>query len=248
MTETPGGPLRYSKKELKALEAARSWAGAHGMGFTALARVPRADAPFPPNDAMRDDIAAAGARTRSERNRAIADSIKADFDSDLNAFHVMHGRRRELQVSVQQFGATAGAPALAVRGGGANRIPPAWEPETCYSVSAAVWGPVPFLACGPPRTVRDWASRSALGPVEFADGRPGKGLAACAADTRLAEAVLTHEVVSRLRASDGFKRTALVLHGRRCHLVRFGRVDTEALDGLLDLLADLHRLLPERLR
>src|SRR5690606_4837818 len=138
------------------------------MGFTALARVPRADSPFPPHDAVRDDIAAAGARTRSERNRAIADSIKADFDSDLNAFHVMRGRRGDLQVSVQQFGATGGAPALAVRSGGTNRIPPAWEPEACHSVSAAVWGPVPFLACGPPRTVRNWASRSGLGPVEFA--------------------------------------------------------------------------------
>jgi hypothetical protein len=248
VTETPGGPLRYSKKELKALEAARSWAGANGMGFTALSRVPRADAPFPPNDAMRDDIAAAGARTRSERNRAIADSIKADFDSDLNAFHVMHGRRGDLQVSVQQFGATAGAPALAVRGGEANRIPPAWEPEACYSVSAAVWGPVPYLACGPSRTVRNWASRPELGPVEFADGRLGKGLAACAADARLAETVLTHDAVSRLRASDGFKRTMFILHGRRCHLVRFGHLNVEMLDGLLDLLADLHRLLPDRLR
>lgn len=92
MTEMPRGPLRYSKKELKTLETARSWAGANDMGFTALARVSRIDSPFPPNDAMRDDIAAAGARTCSERNRAIAASIKADFDSDLNAFHVMHGR------------------------------------------------------------------------------------------------------------------------------------------------------------
>lgn len=248
MTEASGGLLRYSKKELKTLEGARSWAGTHAMRFTALSRIPRADSPFPPHDAMRADIAAAGARTHSERNRAIADSIKADFDSDLNAFHVMHGRRRELQVSVQQFGATAGAPALAVRGGGANRIPPAWEPEACYSVSAAVWGPLPFLACGPSRTVRNWASRSELGPVELADGRLGKGLAACAVDVRLAEAVLTHDVMARLRASDGFKRTALVLQGGRCHLVRFGRLDTEALDGLLDLLAVLHHLLSERLR
>ncbi len=67
-------------------------------------------------------------------------------------------------------------------------------------------------------------------------------------DVRLAEAVLTHDVMARLRASDGFKRTALVLQGGRCHLVRFGRLDTEALDGLLDLLADLHHLLSERLR
>lgn len=92
------------------------------------------------------------------------------------------------------------------------------------------------------------SQRPGLGPVEFADGRLGKGLAACAADARLAEAVLTHDVVSRLRASDGFKRTMFILQGRRCHLARFGHLNIEVLDGLLDLLADLHRLLPEHLR
>ncbi|THV34387.1 hypothetical protein [Glycomyces buryatensis] len=236
--------MKYSSSERKVVEGARDWARRRGMGFIATMRLERGTTPFPPSDALVAEMTSVGELKWPSRNQEMVESVKADLTSDINAFHVMSGQIGGLKATVEQYGATAGIPALAVRNDGEQRFPPMWDTGQLYSVKVAIGWNSSYMACGPKRLVTGWATASRLDLVKLPGGGLTHRLAICAEDPEAAQRVFNEQILAELHQAEGFKRSYLVLNGGHCHVAREGRLDPEALDALVDLLARFHRSLP----